>query len=116
MVTSMASHDRTKRDAPISYRPPERLRGKFRARVDACGLWTNAFITAAAFGRDAPRARRVTGPELQTVARLLAEAARITDRLLRSFEGAKLVRGAEALELMAVFDRAARGRPKERRG
>lgn len=77
----MARKDRTTRDAPISYRPPERLREEFAARVDASGLSTNAFITASVFGRDAPRARRVAGPQQKTVARLLAEAARITGRL-----------------------------------
>lgn len=73
--------ERTTRDAPISYRPPTELREAFHARVEASGLSVNAFITQAIFAQDAPRQRRRAPVEQQTIARLLAEAARLPDRL-----------------------------------
>lgn len=69
------------RAAPISYRPPTELREAFRARVEASGLSVNAFITQAIFDQDAPRQRRRAPVEQQTIARLLAETARLHDRL-----------------------------------
>lgn len=73
--------ERTTRDAPISYRPPTELRETFHARVEASGLSVNAFITQAIFAQDAPRQRRRAPVEQQMIARLLAEAARLHDRL-----------------------------------
>lgn len=70
-----------RRDAPISYRPPERLRDEFRSRVRNSGLSLNAFITAAVFGQQAPRARRESPVDHRMAATLLAQAARIADRL-----------------------------------
>lgn len=70
-----------KRDAPISYRPPEALREEFRARVEKSGLTVSAFITASIFAHDAPRQARRAPIEQQQVARLLAETARLHDRL-----------------------------------
>lgn len=69
-------NDKPKRAAPISYRPPKEREAEFRARVAASGLSTNAFITEAIFGRTRHRPE-----ELQSLARLLARAAQISDRL-----------------------------------
>ena len=74
---------KTKRTAPISYRPPEILRGEFHARVQNSGLPINAYITAAVFGEDAPKSRKITPLDQQTVAALLAQAAQIADQLRR---------------------------------
>jgi hypothetical protein len=77
----MTRKNRTTRDAPISYRPPARLREEFHARVASSGLSANAFITAAVFSADAPRARRSPKLDRQMVAMLLSQAARINDHL-----------------------------------
>jgi hypothetical protein len=73
--------EKKRRDAPISYRPPERLREDFHARVARSGLSVNAFITSAVFADDAPRQTRRAPVEQQEVARLLAELAALHDRL-----------------------------------
>lgn len=70
-----------KREAPISYRPPARLRDEFHARVEKSGLSVSGFITKSVFGEGAPRTTRRPPLEQQTLARLLAEAARIRTRL-----------------------------------
>lgn len=67
---------KSQRPAPISYRPPNDRAAAFHARVAASGLSANAFITEAIFGRN--RHRR---GELQALARLLAQAAQISDQL-----------------------------------
>ena len=77
----MARKDRPKREAPISYRPPERLREEFYTRVLNSGLPVSAFITAAVFGREAPRARRLPPLEQQMLTQLLSQSARISDGL-----------------------------------
>lgn len=73
--------EKKKRDAPISYRPPEALREEFRTRVEKSGLSVSAFITQAIFESDAPRQVRRAPIEQQQVARLLSEAARLHDCL-----------------------------------
>lgn len=73
--------EKTKREAPISYRPPQELQEQFRARVEESGLSVNAFITAAVFGDTAPKsARRASAPRAD-VARLLVETALLNERL-----------------------------------
>ena len=73
--------EKTKREAPISYRPPHELREQFRARVEESGLSVNAFITAALFGDCAPKPARRTSAPRADVARLLAETALLNERL-----------------------------------
>lgn len=73
--------EKKKRDAPISYRPPEALREEFRTRVEKSGLSANAFITQAIFESDAPRQARRAPIEQQQIARLLSETARLHDCL-----------------------------------
>jgi hypothetical protein len=85
----------TKRDAPISYRPPARLRAEFRARVERSGLSTSGYITQCVFTGDGPRARGVAA-DRQLVAKLLAEAAALHDRLV-ALEGADPDGLAEAM-------------------
>ncbi|MGR6451263.1 hypothetical protein ACU5P1_04945 [Pseudomonas plecoglossicida] len=70
-----------KRPAPISYRPPERLREEFHLRVTHSGQSINAFITEAVFGQALPRARPISSLERKLAAMLLSQAARINDRL-----------------------------------
>jgi hypothetical protein len=63
------------------------MRDDFHARVLKSGLSVNAFITAAVFGQDAPRARRKSGIDQKLAALLLSQAARINDRLGTPVEG-----------------------------
>lgn len=67
--------EKRKRDAPTSYRPPQELREEFMRRVESSGLPVNAFITQAVFGNRRRPEERVA------LAKLLAEAARISDAL-----------------------------------
>ena len=73
--------EKTKREAPISYRPPYELRVQFWTRVEESGLSVNAFITAAVFGDDAPKPARRASASRADVARLLAETALLNERL-----------------------------------
>ena len=75
------TRSKKKRDAPISYRPPERLRDEFHARVQNSGQSVNGYITDAIFGRTAPRSKRVSPLDQKMIAMLLSQAARINDRL-----------------------------------
>lgn len=72
---------RTKREAPISYRPPTGLSAAFRERVLHSGLSINAYITQAVFGQAVGRAQRDTPIDQKMVALLLSQSARISDRL-----------------------------------
>lgn len=78
---AMDRKPKPKRIAPVSYRPPERLREEFHTRVRNSGLPVNAFITAAVFGQAAPKSRRAPPLDQQTATALLAQAARMTDQL-----------------------------------
>lgn len=69
------------REPPISYRPPQELREEFFARVERSGLSACGFITRTVFGSDAPRQARRPSVQQQEIARLLAETARLHDRL-----------------------------------
>lgn len=90
--------DKTKREAPISYRPPQDLRAQFAARVEDSGLSVNAYITAAVFGEGAPGAARRASSSRAEVARLLAQTAILNERL----KG--LAPGDDALLAEAVRD------------
>jgi hypothetical protein len=70
-----------KREAPISYRPPERLRDEFHTRVKNSGLSISAFITTTVFGQAAPRQKRSATVDQKLAVQLLSRAARINDRL-----------------------------------
>lgn len=86
----------TKRDAPISYRPPAKLREEFRTRVERSGLSTSGYITQCVFAGDGPRAARGATADRQLIAKLLAEAAALHDRLV-ALEGADPDGLAEAM-------------------
>lgn len=73
-----------KRPAPISYRPPERLRDEFHLRVTNSGQSINAFITESVFGHTAPRARPLSPLDQKMAAMLLSQSARINDRLAQA--------------------------------
>lgn len=75
-----------KRDAPISYRPPEALRAEFRARVERSGMSASGYITQCVFAEAGPRAARGATADRQLIAQLLAETAQLHDRL-RAVEG-----------------------------
>ena len=77
----MPDRKNTKREAPISYRPPRGLREQFHSRVEKSGLSTSAFITKAVFATDPPRQSRRPSMEAELLARLLAQAAKIRDEL-----------------------------------
>lgn len=66
-----------KREAPISYRPPQKLRDEFHLRVQKSGLSTNAFITQVVFNQDPPRQSRRPSIEEKLLAKLLNETAKI---------------------------------------
>lgn len=73
--------EKSKREAPISYRPPHELREQFRAQVEASGLSVNAFITAAVFGNGGPAPARRVSASRADVARLLAQTALLNEQL-----------------------------------
>jgi hypothetical protein len=77
-----------KRDAPVSYRPPAKLRDEFRRRVEASGLSANAYITKALFDLAPPRRRRRPPVEKEMLALLLARSAAIRDCLDEAARGA----------------------------
>ncbi|MGQ4878903.1 hypothetical protein ACOJCM_10080 [Billgrantia sp. LNSP4103-1] len=77
----MKKNDRNRREAPISYRPPAELRDEFHARVQKSGLSVCAFITKSVFYHAPPRQSRRPPVEQQQLARLMAEAARISSQL-----------------------------------
>jgi hypothetical protein len=77
----MPEQDDSKREAPISYRPPKELRAEFAQRVLASGLSTSAFLTKCVFGRDPPRRSRRPSIEHGAVAQILAALAQVRDRL-----------------------------------
>lgn len=73
--------EKRKREAPISYRPPEALREEFRARVETSGLSVNAFITQAVLGSVPPRQARRPAASQRDIARLLAQTADVHNLL-----------------------------------
>jgi hypothetical protein len=77
----MSQRDDSKREAPISYRPPKELRAEFDERVRASGLSTSAFITKSVFGRDPPRRSRRPSIEHEAVAQILSRLAQLRDEL-----------------------------------
>lgn len=79
----MSDDKKHKREAPISYRPPQALREEFRRRADQSGLSLSGFITASVFGNDAPRGSRKPPVEKRDLVRLLAQCAAIHDELSR---------------------------------
>lgn len=95
----MTTEQDDKREAPISYRPPAKLRDEFARRVAASGLSTNAFITRAVFNLDPPRRLRRPSSETQAVARLLPKIAALQQQLSEieaSDDAARSARIAEA--------------------
>jgi len=72
---------RKKRAAPVSYRPPAKLRDEFRRRVTQSGLSVNAYITKAVFDLAIPRGTRHPPVEKQMLAQLLFRSAAIRDAL-----------------------------------
>lgn len=70
-----------KREAPISYRPPEYLRAELLRRVEASGLSVSAFITKAVFDKEPPRTVRKPGVSQQEAGRVLGELGRIAEAL-----------------------------------
>jgi hypothetical protein len=77
----MSERDDTKREAPISYRPPKELRAEFERRVLASGLSTSAFLTKSVFGGDPPRQSRRPTVDHEAVAKILAALAQLRDEL-----------------------------------
>ncbi len=77
----MPAESDSKREAPISYRPPKELRAEFERRVNASGLSTSAFITKSVFGADPPRQSRRPSIDHQAVAKILAALAGVRDQL-----------------------------------
>jgi hypothetical protein len=77
----MSQRDDSKREAPISYRPPQELRAEFEQRVLNSGLSTSAFLTKSVFGRDPPRRSRRPSIEHEAVAQILAGLAQVRDEL-----------------------------------
>lgn len=71
--------EHNKREAPISYRPPQALRDEFHVRVKRSGLSTSGFITTQIFNGAAPRQSRRPAPEAQELVRILTILAAVTD-------------------------------------
>jgi hypothetical protein len=94
----MPDRNDSKRSAPISYRPPAAMRGELYARQLKSGLSMNAFITQSIFDAPVPRQSRRPAMEAGELARLLAHAASIRERLDESGEhgaGAQLLAAAQ---------------------
>ncbi len=66
-----------RRPAPISFRPPEKLRDEFYARAKNSGLSLNAFITQCIFDRGTTNSVIDRKP----LALLLSQAARLNGHL-----------------------------------
>lgn len=86
---TVARMARKRRETPISYRPPAKLRDEFHTRARNSGLSLNGFITRAVFGGEAPRTRRKPPVEQADLAVLMALAASIADRLAAQPEEAR---------------------------
>lgn len=99
----MSDETKNKREAPISYRPPQELRDEFHRRADQSGLSLSGFITAAVFGQGAVRSRRKPPVEKRDLVLLLAKCAAIHDQLSR-FDAA----GMDSAEIHAVLGDAHR--------
>jgi hypothetical protein len=89
---------RKKRQAPVSYRPPAKLRDEFRRRVTQSGLSVNAYITKALFDLPIPRGARHPPVEKQMLAQLLSRSAAIRDAL----DSAARVTGEDAGTAAAI--------------
>jgi len=70
-----------KREAPISYRPPETLKAEFHRRVEKSGMSISAFITKLVFDQNAPRQSRRPPLESKQLARLLIDVGKIREQL-----------------------------------
>ncbi len=81
MARRMPEQDDSKREAPISYRPPKDLRAEFDKRVLDSGLSTSAFITKSIFDRDPPRRSRRPSIDHKAVAEILAAMVPVRDEL-----------------------------------
>lgn len=79
----MSDETKNKREASISYRPPQELRDEFHRRVQLSGLSLSCFITSAVFGQEAVRSRRKPPIERRDLVLLLAKCAAIHDQLSR---------------------------------
>ncbi|RCK43660.1 hypothetical protein TH25_21145 [Thalassospira profundimaris] len=79
----MSDKTKHKREAPISYRPPQALREEFYVRADKSGLSVSGFITACVFGQGEGRSRRKPSIERRELVQLLATCAAIRDQLSR---------------------------------
>lgn len=77
----MTEHEKNERRFLISYRPPVDHADEIRARIARSGLTTNAFITAALLGPNAPQGARRHSVDTAEVTRLLASTAILADRL-----------------------------------
>lgn len=71
----------SRRQAPISYRPPEALKTEFHRRVEKSGLSISGFITKAIFDQMPPRQSRRSSFDKKQLARLLIEVGRIREQL-----------------------------------
>lgn len=99
----MSDEKKVKREAPISYRPPQELRDEFYARAENSGLSLSGFITASVFGENAPRSRKKPPIEKRDLVHLLAKCAAIHDQLSR-FD----VKGKENPEIAATLEETRR--------
>ena len=79
----MPDEKKQKREAPISYRPPQALRDEFFRRAEKSGLSISGFISACVFGQDAGRSQRKPTVERRDLVQLLSTCAAIRDQLSR---------------------------------
>lgn len=93
----MSDKTKQRREAPISYRPPQAMRDEFYARADKSGLSVSGFITASIFGQDAGRSQRKPSVERRDLVQLLAQCAAIRDQLSRLENAASENAEAQAL-------------------
>jgi len=102
-VLRMEKKENNKREAPISYRPPEALKNEFHRRVEKSGLSTSAFITKSIFDLEQPRQARRPAIEKQQLARLMIDLAIIREQLseISEAEGANQKQSQKLEKMLA---------------
>lgn len=99
----MSEKKTSKRSAPISYRPPQHLRGELAARHLKSGLSLNAFITEAIFSKPAPRQVKRPPVEKADLAKVLALAGQIRDELMANQQLLSEEKLEQALDDLSVL-------------
>jgi len=77
----MAKKKTSKRNPPISYRPPVALQSEFEKRVERSGLSVSAYLTQCVFEKTQPRQLRRPMVEKSVLGKSIAYLGKISDEL-----------------------------------